>query len=95
MSASAISWDAMLNMRKVELELTTDADMHLFFEKGMRDGVSYISKRYSKVNSKYLKLHDSKQESKHMCLGANNLYDNAMSKFFPPNGFKWIDIWFK
>ena len=95
MSASAISWDAMLNMRKVELELITDADMHLFFEKDMRDGVSYISKRYSKVNNKYLKSHDSKQESKHMCLDANNLYDYAMSKFFPPNGFKWIDIWFK
>ena len=37
-------------MTKVELELISDADMYLFFEKGMRGGVSYISERYSKAN---------------------------------------------
>ena len=38
------SQDAVLNMTKVELELASDADMYLLFEKGMRGGVSYISK---------------------------------------------------
>ena len=47
----------MLNMTKVELELIPDSDMYLFFEKGMRGEVSYISKRYSKTNSKYLKFY--------------------------------------
>ena len=65
MSASALSLDAMLNMITVELELMPDADMYLFFEKGMRVSVSYISKRYSKTNNKYLKSYDSKEESKH------------------------------
>ena len=37
-------------MTKVELELISDADMYLFFEKGMRGRVSYISERYSKAN---------------------------------------------
>ena len=37
----------MFTMTKVELELISDADMYLFFEKGMRGGVSYISKRYN------------------------------------------------
>ena len=32
-------------MTKVELNLISDVDMYLFFEKGMRGGVSYISKR--------------------------------------------------
>ena len=60
-----------------------------------RDGI-YISNRYSKVNNKYLKSYDPKQESKHIYLDTNNLYGYAMSKFFPagrfedPNG-KWID----
>ena len=39
LSAPALSWDAMLNMTKVELELIPDPDMYIFFEKGTRGGV--------------------------------------------------------
>ena len=56
----------MLNMTKVELELISDADMYLFYKKGMRGGVSYISKSHSRANNKYLKSYDPKQESKHI-----------------------------
>ena len=35
----------MLNMTKVQVELISDADMYLFFEKGMGRRVSYISNR--------------------------------------------------
>ena len=41
-------------MTKVELGLISDTDMYLCFEKGMRDGVSYISKNTVKTNNKYL-----------------------------------------
>ena len=79
----------MFNMTKVELELITDPDMYIFFEKGMRGGVSYISNKYSKANIKYLESYDPKQESKDMIyLDANNLYGCAMSKFLPTSGFK-------
>ena len=37
----------MLNIKKVEFELA-DPDMSLFFEKGLRGGISYISNKYSK-----------------------------------------------
>ena len=60
MSAPALGWDAMLNMRKVKLEHITDP--YIFFEKGMRGGVSYISNIYSKPNYKYLKSYDPKQD---------------------------------
>ena len=33
LSVPASSWDAMLNMRKVKLELISDPDMYIFFEK--------------------------------------------------------------
>ena len=83
----------VLNMTKEELELITDPDMYIFFEKGMWGGVSYISSSYSKVNNKYLKSYDSKQESKHIIhLDTNNLYGYAMSKFLPASRFKWIDL---
>ena len=63
-----LSWDAMPNMTKVGLELITDADMYMFFDKGLRVGVSHISNRYSKANNKCLKYYDPKQESKHYIL---------------------------
>ena len=36
----------MLKMTVIELELISDNDMHLFIEKGMRGGISHITKRY-------------------------------------------------
>ena len=45
LSAPALSWDPVLNMIKIKLELISDPDMYIFFEKGMRCGVSYISNR--------------------------------------------------
>ena len=38
-TAPGLSWDALLKMTGVELELLTDQDMHLFIEKGMRSGI--------------------------------------------------------
>ena len=79
-------------MIKIKLELIQDPDMYIFFEKGIKGGISYISNRYSKVNNKYLKSYEPKQESKHIIyLDTNNLYGYAISKFLPTSGFKWID----
>ena len=90
-SASALKWDAMINMTKAELELISGADVYLFFEEGIRGGVSYISKRYDKPNNDYLKSCDPKQEPKQMIyLDANNLYGYARSKFLPTGKIKWI-----
>ena len=57
-SAPGLSWDAMLKMTKVELEKTSNVDIHLFVEKGIREGISYVNKRYSKANSKYCPDYD-------------------------------------
>ena len=51
-SAPGLSWDAMLKLIKVELEKVSDPDKYIFIEKGMRGGISYINKRYSKAKSK-------------------------------------------
>ena len=39
LSAPGLSWDAMLKMIKMKLELITDPDMYTFFEKGTRGGI--------------------------------------------------------
>ena len=84
-----LSWDATLNMTKVELEFISDPDIYFFLENGIRGGVSYISKRYGKANNRNLKFYDPNEKSKHIIyLDANNLCSYAMSKFLPTRGFK-------
>ena len=66
--------------------------MHLLIEKGMRGGISYISKRHSKANNKYMKCYDSSEKSKYITyLDANNLYGWAMSQYLPYSRFKWLN----
>ena len=65
LTALVFSQDVMLNMTEFGFELISDADMYLFFDKVMMGDISFISKRYSKANNKYLKYYDPKQESKH------------------------------
>ena len=79
-------------MTGTELELISDIDMHLFIENGMRGGISYIPKRYSKANNKYIKCYDSSKESKYIAyLDTNNLYGWAISQYLRCSGFKWFN----
>lgn len=95
-SAPGFAWDAALKMTRVSLDLITDdesnTDMYLFFERGMRGGISQISKRRAKANNKYLKDFDSSKPSSYLlALDMNNLYGYAMSQPLPIGDFKWID----
>ena len=90
-TSPGLSWDAMLKMTNIRLELMTDVDMFQFIEKGLRGGISYIANRYGKANNKYMKEYDEKAPSKYiMYLDANNLYSWAMSQYLPTGGFKWL-----
>ncbi|XP_068737901.1 uncharacterized protein [Montipora capricornis] len=90
-TSPGLSWDAMLKMTDIKLELMTDIDMFQFIEKGMRGGISYICNRYGKANNKYMKTYDEKAPSKYiMYLDANNLYGWAMSQYLPTGGFRWM-----
>ena len=60
-SAPGLSWDAMLKMAKTELEKISDPDKHIFIEKGMKGGISYISERYSKANNEYCSDYDNEK----------------------------------
>ena len=90
-SSPGLSWDAMLKMTGVELELISDIDMYSFIEKGMRDSISYIAKRHSKANNEYTENYVSSKENVFiMYLDANNLFGWAMTQYLPYGGFKWL-----
>ena len=89
--APALSWDAMLNMTKIKLELISYREMYIFFGKGMRGGVSYISNINGKANNISFESYNSKQESNIIYLDANNFYGYAMSKVLSTSALKWID----
>ena len=78
-------------MTKIELELVTDRNMFILFEKCTRGVTSYISNKYSKANDKYLNTYDPKQELKHTIYLDANFYGYSMSKILPTSGFKLTD----
>ena len=82
-SAPGLSWDAMLKMTKIELETISDIDVHLFIEKGVRGGISYIAKRHSKIND----CESSKEKISIIYWDANNLYGWGMSNPLPYGEF--------
>ena len=90
-TSPGLSWDAMLKMTNIKLELMTDVDMFQFIEKGMHGGVSYIANQYGKANNKYMKEYNEKAPSKYiMYLDASNLYSWAMSQYLPTGNFRWM-----
>ena len=92
-SSPGLSWDAVLKMTGVNLDLISDVDMQLFIEKGMRGGISYIAHRHARANNKYTRKenYDPEVESSYiMYLDANNLYGWAMSQTLPSGNFRWI-----
>jgi len=50
-SMLGMSWDALLKQTKVQLELWTDINMHLFMENGLHGGVCMVPKRFAKANN--------------------------------------------
>ena len=90
-SAPGLPWDAMLKMTTVKLDKINDPDKYIFFEQGMRGGVSYINKRYSKANNKHCPDYDKTKPEKYIIdLDMNNLYGHSMSQYLPYSNFKWV-----
>ena len=90
-TSPGLAWDACLKTTSQNLELLHDYDMLMMFERGIRGGITHISKRYAEANNKYMKNYNPDVESTYIqYLDANNLYGWAMSQNLPTHGFKWL-----
>ena len=69
------SWQSMLKMTKIELELITDSDMHLFLIDTIRGGICVVNKKFVKADNVYTrKVHDESSDKKVMKkIKTNNL----------------------
>ena len=88
------NWKACLKHTGIKLELLTDPDMLLMFERGIRGEITQAVRKYTSANNKYMgDKFDPKSESSYLqYLDANNLYGWAMSQSLPTGGFKWVDV---
>ena len=92
LSLPGLAWQACLKKTNVELELSTDYDMLLMVEEGIRGGICHSIHRCAKENNKYMKDHNKNMESSYIqYLDANNLYGWTMSQKVPKNNFKWVE----
>ena len=93
----------MLKMTKIELELISNSDMHLFLMDTIRGGICQVNRKHIIANNIYRrKVHDESSDKKVkkklktndldkfiMYLDANNLYGHSMSKSLPYKNFRW------
>ena len=80
-----------VKMAKGKLEKISDADIYLFIEKGMRGGIIYSAKRYSKANNQKCPNYDKEKPEIYInYVDMNNLSGGAMRQYLPYGGFKWV-----
>ena len=92
-TAPSLSWSAGLKFTNVKLEIPLDVNMHIFFDRGLRGGISMVAEHFARANNKYMEDFDSSsQQSFIQLVDANNLYGWSMSQMLPTGGFKWLDL---
>ena len=79
-TSPGLAWDTCLKETGQKLQLLHDYDMLMMFERGIRGGITHISKRYAEANNKYMTDYNPDKPSTYIqYLDANNLYGWAMS----------------
>ena len=60
-----ISWQSMLKMMKIELQLILDSDMYLFLMDVIRGGICVVNEKFVKADNMYMrKVHNESSDKK-------------------------------
>ena len=88
-TSPGLAWRACLKHTGIKLELLTDHDMLLMFERRIRGGITQAVRKYTAANNPYMgdKFDPNEDTTYLQYLDANNLYGWAMSQPLPAGGF--------
>ena len=88
-ASPGLAWQACLKKTAVKLELLTDPDMLLMFERGIRGGITQAVHRYASANNKYMggKFDPENVSSFLQYLDANSLHGWVMIRPLPTGEF--------
>ena len=92
--APGLAWKACLKKTGIKLELLSDPDMLLMFERGIRGGIMQSVNRWAAPNNPYMGTeYNPDRPTRYLqYLDANNLYGWAMLQPLPTGGFQWDNI---
>ena len=92
MSIQGLSWDAMLLMTGIELDLITDHDVLDMVEKEKRGGLVFCGDSHSKANNHYLPYYNANEDENYiMYWDTNNLYGWAVVQPLPYKDLQFND----
>ena len=93
-TSPGLAWCTCLKCTGIKLELLTDPDMLLMFERGIRGGITQAVRKYTLANNGYMgdRFNPNEDTTYLQYLDANNLYGWAMSQPLLTGGFKWVDV---
>ena len=92
MSLPSFSWDAMLKMTGVKMELMTDIEQYTFLEENLRGGITTINHRKFTANNKYLDDYNPKDPTSYIkYIDSNNLYGASMLRKLPVKNIRWLN----
>ena len=91
-TSPGLAWRACLKHTEIKLELLTDPDMLLMFERGIRGGITQAVRKYASANNKYMgdRFNPNEDTTYLQYLDANNLYGWAMSQPLPTGGLNGL-----
>ena len=93
-TSPGLAWKVCLKHTGIKLELLTDPDLLLMFERGIRGGITQAVRKYAAANNPYMgdKSDPTEDTTNLQYLDTNSLYGWAMSQPLPTGGFRWVSI---
>ena len=91
-TSAQLTFNAGLKMTKVELKLLHNVNDYLWFEKQIRGGICFLTKRYVRANNPLIPaLYDSSKPCNYILpLDVVNLYGSVMLSCLPEGNFSWL-----